>query len=72
MCGWARFSGRRAGRKVFVFASVLAIKSSEILPLGLLRGHLMATLSLSVQVQRDIGGREREREREGEREKSMG
>ena len=29
----------------------------------------MATLSLSVQVQRDIGGRERERERERGRER---
>ena len=67
-------AGRRAGRKVFVFGSVWAIKTSGTLPLDLLRGHMMAILPLSAQVQREVQGereRERERERKGEREKSM-
>lgn len=67
MCGWACFSERRAGHKVFVFGSVRAIKSSETLPLDLLREHVMAILPLSAQVQREGGGGGREKGREREK-----
>lgn len=67
MRGWACFSGRRAGHKVFVFCSVRAIKSSGTSALDLLREHVMAILPLSVQVQREGGVGE---ERKGEKEKS--